>query len=85
MKEKSIFQNVEKKTGVKLWEILKLANSVQHVNFKDEESVRSLIKKVGVIANKPVNKETEDQIVKTIINDTQSLNYKTISKMMDKK
>jgi len=84
MKQQSIFQNVEKKTGVTLWNILKLVNSVKHVNLKDEENVRRLIKQVGVLTNKAVSKEKEDQMVNTIVNEPESLNYHTIGKMLEK-
>lgn len=81
----SFFQNIEKKTGVNMGELLKLVNSVQNANFKDEATVRELIRQVGKIANKPVRKETEDQLVNTIINQTEQVNLNTIAKMLDKK
>ncbi|MDT8859768.1 stage VI sporulation protein F [Alkalihalobacillus sp. MEB130] len=80
-----LFQKIEKKTGVKMSEILKLANSVQNANFRDEKTVRNLIRDVSKAANKSVSKEQEDQIVQTITKDPASLNFDTIGKMMDDK
>lgn len=80
----SFFQNIEKKTGVNMGEVLKLANSVQNANFKDEATVRGLIQQVAKIANKPVKKETEDQLVNAIINKTEQVNVNTIAQMLDK-
>lgn len=83
--DNGFFKNIEKKTGVDMKEIFELANSLQNANFKDEKTVRGVIRKVSRIANKPVNQELEDQIVKSIINDGKSLDFNTISKMMNKK
>ena len=66
-------------------EIMELANSLQNANFKDEKTVRSVIKKVSQIANKPVPKEMEDQLVNSIIKDGKSLDFNTIANMMNKK
>lgn len=79
------FENIEKKTGVNMGEVLKLANSIQNANLKDEATVRGLIQQVGKIANKPIKKETEDQLVNTIINNSEQVNFNTIAKMLDKK
>jgi len=83
--DNGFFKNIEKKTGVNMKDIFELANSLQNANFKDEATVRGVIRRVSQIANKPVNKELEDQIVKSIINDGKSLDFNTISKMMNKK
>lgn len=83
--DNGFFKNIEKKTGVDMKEIFELANSLQNANFKDEKTVRGVIRKVSKIANKRVDKNLEDQIVKSIINDGKSLDFNTISKMMNNK
>ena len=83
--DNGFFKNIEKKTGVNMKDIFDLANSLQNANFKDEKTVRSVIQRVSQIAGKSVNKEMEDQIVKSIVNDGKSLDFNTISKMMNKK
>lgn len=81
----SFFKNIEKKTGVNMKDILELANSLQNANFKDEKTVRGVIKRVSQIANKPVSKEMEDKIVQSIVKDGKSLDFNTISNMINKK
>ncbi|WP_044337661.1 stage VI sporulation protein F [Rossellomorea aquimaris] len=81
----NFFKNLEKKTGVNMNEVLELANSLQNANFKDEATVRSVIKRVSKIANKPVNKEMENKIVQSIVNDGKQLDFGTISNMLNKK
>ncbi|MDR7000774.1 MULTISPECIES: stage VI sporulation protein F [Bacillaceae] len=83
--DNGFFKNIEKKTGVNMKDIFDLANSLQNANFRDEKTVRNVIKRVSQIANKPVPQELEDQIVKSIINDGKSLDFNTIANMMNNK
>lgn len=83
--DNGFFKNIEKKTGVNMKDIFDLANSLQNANFKDEKTVRSVIRRVSQIANKPVNKEMEDKIVQSIVNDGKQLDFNTIANMMNKK
>ncbi|WP_160720793.1 stage VI sporulation protein F [Bacillus sp. USDA818B3_A] len=83
--DNGFFKNIEKKTGVNMKDIFDLANSLQNANFKDEKTVRNVIKRVSQIANKPVSKDMEDQIVKSIVNDGKQLDFNTIAQMMNKK
>ncbi|MBS4207937.1 stage VI sporulation protein F [Bacillus sp. FJAT-50079] len=83
--ENNFFKNIEKKTGVNMNDVFELANSLQNANFKDEKTVRGIIKRVSQIANKPVSKEMEDKMVKSIINDGNKLDMNAITKMMNKK
>jgi hypothetical protein len=83
--DNQFFKNIEKKTGVNMNEILRLANSLQGANFQDEKTVRRVIRQVAKIANKPVSKELEDKMVHTIIKDGNKLDMGTISNMLNKK
>jgi hypothetical protein len=83
--DNGFFKNIENKTGVNMKDIFDLANSLQNANFKDEKTVRNVIRRVSQIANKPVSKDMEDQIVKSIVNDGKQLDFNTITKMMNKK
>lgn len=79
------FKNVEKKTGVNMNDIFELANSLQNANFKDENTVRGVIRRVSQLAGKPVSKETEDKIVQSIVADGKQLDFGTIAQMINKK
>ncbi|KAF0822294.1 hypothetical protein KIS1582_3941 [Cytobacillus firmus] len=83
--DNNFFKNLEKKTGVNMKDVLELAGSLQNANFKDEKTVRNVIKRVSQIANKPVSKDMEDKIVKSIVADGKQLDFNTISQMMNKK
>ncbi|MBD8003870.1 stage VI sporulation protein F [Bacillus norwichensis] len=83
--DNQFFKNIESKTGVDMNEVLKLANSLQSANFKDEKTVRRVIREVARIANRPVSRELEDKMVHTITKDGSKLDMGTISKMLNKK
>lgn len=83
--DNGFFKNVEKKTGVNMQDIFALANSLQHANFKDEKTVRGVIRQVSQIAGKPVSREMEDKIVQSIVKDGKQLDFNSISKMINKK
>ena len=65
----SIFDKVEKKTNVKKEDILKLAKSISGRDLNDERVLRSLIKDVARLANKPVSKEKEEKIINAVKKD----------------
>ena len=65
----SIFDKVEKKTNVNKEDILKLAKSISGKDLNDERVLRSLIKDVARLANKPVSKEKEEKIINAVKKD----------------
>ncbi|MCH5171310.1 MAG: stage VI sporulation protein F [Erysipelotrichales bacterium] len=69
MMDDSIFDKVEKKTNVKKNDILKLAKSLSGKDLNDEKVLRSLIKDVAKLANKPVSKEKEEKIINAVKKD----------------
>ncbi|GER72613.1 stage VI sporulation protein F [Weizmannia acidilactici] len=81
--DNQFFKNIEKKTGVNMNDIFQLANSLQNANFKDEKTVRGIIRRVSQIANKRVPKELEDKIVESVIQDGKKLDLNTINNMMN--
>lgn len=83
--DNQFFKNIEKKTGVNMQDVMNLAGSLQNANFKDENTVRSVIKRVAQLANRRVPKEMEDKIVQSITSGKEKLDFGTISKMMDNK
>ncbi|QOY38764.2 stage VI sporulation protein F [Anaerobacillus isosaccharinicus] len=85
MQNNNFFDNLEKKTNVKQQDIFNLANSVNGANFQDEQTVRNLIQQVSKLANKPVPKEKEDELVKTIVNNNMPLDFASLAKMFGKK
>ena len=83
--DNNFFKNIEKKTGVNMNDVFELANSLQNANFKDEQTVRGVIRRVSKMANKPVSTDMEDKIVESIVKDGKQLDFGQISKMINKK
>jgi predicted XRE-type DNA-binding protein len=80
-----MFKGIEKKTGVKMEDIMKVAKSVKTSDLTDEKGVRNLIAQVSKLANKKVSKETEDKIVDILVNKKEKIDAGTISEMMKNK
>ncbi|MGM9968484.1 sporulation protein [Rummeliibacillus sp. TYF005] len=78
----SFFRRIEEKTGVPMEEVFALANAIQNANFQDERQVRKIVRKVAKLANKPVTKELEEQIVASILKNGKSLDLSKIQNMM---
>lgn len=78
----NMFGNIEKKTGVNMSDILKLANSLSNANFKDENTVRRVIQQVAQLAGKRVPKEKEDMLVKSILSNNMPMDLNSLTKMM---
>ncbi|MGE8079486.1 stage VI sporulation protein F [Peribacillus loiseleuriae] len=83
--ENQFFKNIESKTGVSMKDVFDLANSLQGANFKDEATVRNVIKRVSQIANKSVDQETENKIVDSIVKDGKNLDFSTLANMLNGK
>jgi hypothetical protein len=83
--ENQFFKNVERKTGVNMNEIFQLASSLKAADFRDEKTVRRVIRQVSQIANRPITKEKEDKLVETILKNGKNLDFNTINHMLNKK
>lgn len=83
--DSSFMDHIQKKTSIRPDEILKLANSVSNANLKDETTLRQLIAQVSKLANTPVSKEKEDQIVQAIIKNNMPMDFASLAKMFNKK
>ncbi|RDY69861.1 stage VI sporulation protein F [Halobacillus trueperi] len=80
-----MFGNIEKKSGVKMTEVFKLAQSLQGADFKDEKTVRKVVKRVCGMANRSISKEKEDMIVRAILQGKVPKDLQSLEKMVGKK
>ncbi|MRG87205.1 stage VI sporulation protein F [Salinibacillus xinjiangensis] len=74
-----MLKKVEKKTGVDMQSILRLASAYDGKGLENEKTARRLVRQVGKLAGKKVPRETEDQLVKMITQ--KKINESTIRKM----
>ncbi|MFD1850495.1 stage VI sporulation protein F [Oceanobacillus bengalensis] len=77
--QKGMFDKIQQNSNINPEDIFKVADQVKHANLSDEKTVRGLVRHLAKLANKPLSKEKEDQIVQSIVKnkipkDAQSLN-----------
>ncbi|MBB6452196.1 hypothetical protein HNQ94_000641 [Salirhabdus euzebyi] len=80
----NVFDHIQNKSNLSANEIFKVAESVKGANFKDEKTVRQLVRRLSKMANKPLPKEKEDKIVEMIAKQNMPLDMNTLQKMMKK-
>ncbi|MDQ0299452.1 ERCC4-type nuclease [Salibacterium salarium] len=81
----SIFDQIEKNTNVKQDDLLKLVQSLNGADFKDENTVRKVIGDVAKLAGKNVSRKQEDDLVKAIMNNNVPLDLASLSKWFQSK
>jgi predicted transcriptional regulator len=80
----NVFDKIQKTANVNKESIFNLADSVKDANFKDEETVRQLVRQIAVLAGRTVSKEKEDQIVKAVVTNNMPLDFASLSNMFKK-
>ncbi len=65
----NILNKIEEKTNVNKETIVSLAKRLQSGNYKDENTLRSIIQELSSITGREVSKEKENKIIEMIIND----------------
>ncbi len=65
----NFLNRVEEKTKVSKDTIIDLAKRLQNGNFKDENTLRSIIHELSDITGKEVSAEKENKIISMIVND----------------
>ncbi len=65
----NFFNRIEEKTKVNKETIIDLARKLQEGNFKDPDTLRSIIHELSGITGKEVSEEKENKIIEMIVND----------------
>ena len=65
----SFFEKVEAKTNKNKETIIGLARKLQEGDFKNENTLKSIIREISTLTGKEVSQEKEDKIIEMIIND----------------
>jgi hypothetical protein len=83
-KKNPFYDQIERKTNVKQEDLLELAQSLNQTDLAEEQNVRKLIHQVGQMANVPVSKEKEDELVKAITSNKIPMDFGSLAKMFKK-
>ncbi|MFB5661658.1 stage VI sporulation protein F [Alteribacillus sp. HJP-4] len=81
----SVFDHISKKTNVKQDDLFQLVQSLQGADFKDEKTVRNVIREVARMAGKRVPKEKEDELVQAITNQNIPMDFASLNKWFQSK
>ena len=65
----NFFRRVEKKTNVDKGTILDLAKKLQETDLKNENTLREIIQTLGNMTGREISKESENKIIKAVVND----------------
>lgn len=84
-KNKTFLNDMEMKTNVKHEDLFYLAKSVSNTDLTKKENVRRLIHQVSQLANVPVSKEKEEELVKLITTNNVPTDFASLAKMFQQK
>ena len=65
----SLLDRIEEKTNVNRYTIINLAHKLQSGDYKNEDTLRSIIHELSDITGREVSQEKEDKIISMIVND----------------
>lgn len=65
----NLFNKIEQKTNVSKDTIISLAHKLQDGNYKDENTIRSIIHELSSITGREVSEEKEQKIINMIVTD----------------
>lgn len=83
--QNGFFDKIEKKANVSKSDIFKVADSVKDANFKDDATVRKLVRQIAAMTGRQVSKEKEDKIVHAIVTNNMPLDFQSLSNMFKQK
>ncbi len=64
--QKGVFDKLKQSANIDSDEVYQVAESLQGADFSDEQTVHHLVRHLAKMANKPLTKEQEIQIVNSI-------------------
>lgn len=76
------FNRIQQSANITPDEIYNIAESVKHANFSDEQTVRQLIQHLSKIANRPISKAKENQIVDMIVKNNVPMNMEELNDLL---
>ena len=76
------FNRIKQSTNITPDEIYNIAESVKHANFSDEQTVRQLIQHLAKVANRPISKSKENQIVDMIVKNNVPMNMEELNDLL---
>lgn len=82
--QKDLFGKIQQGANINPEDVYAIADSVKDANFSDEHTVRQLVRQLAQIANKPISKEKEDQIVASITKNKLPSDMNSLNQLFNK-
>lgn len=82
--QKGIFEKIQESTNINPNDVYQIAESVKGADFSDERTVRNLVRHLSRLANKPISKEKEDRIVRSITQNNMPVDMDSLSRAFKK-
>lgn len=67
-KSNEVFNKIEQNSNLSMEDIYRIAQSIQHADFSDEQTVREIVRNLSQMTNRSISKDKEDSIVNSIVN-----------------
>lgn len=80
---RKIFNKIEQQSNLSVEEIYRIANSIQHADFSDEQTVRQIVRNLSNMANRSISQEKEDKIVQSIVNHRMPTDIEALQRFFD--
>lgn len=79
--QNGLFDKLKQNANIDSNDVYKIADSVKNADFSDESTVRSLVRRLSKMANKPLSKEKEDKIVQSITKNNMPKDIDSLSQL----
>ncbi len=80
---KKMMDQIEESSNISVDEIYNIAHAIQFQDLSDESTVRSLVRRLSNMANRPISRDKEDQIVRSIVNNEIPSSMESLQRFFD--
>lgn len=80
---KKIIDEIEDKSNISVDDIYSVARSIQFEDLSDEATLRSLIRRLSNLANRPISASQEDEIIRSIKNNQVPSSMESLQRFFD--
>lgn len=80
---RKIIEQIEERSNISIDDIYSIARSIQYEDLSDEATLRSLIRRLSNLANRPISQQKEDEIIRSIKNNQVPTSMESLQRFFD--
>jgi len=80
---KKMIDKIEQRSNISVDDIYSIAKAIQYEDLSDEATLRSLIRRLSNLANRPISTEKEDEIIRSIKNNDAPTSMESLQRFLD--